>query len=353
MSGLRRAILSRPALRNCYNALADLRDGIVNPHPFKASKLEAEKFDVVFLGPWLGEVGPEYGYWIPFLQQLKNNGVFQGKRVIAISRGGVAAWYSKFADEYVELLDLLTADEFKAARAEQPTAKQIRWTNAEQFIAMRAAESVKVAHYSVIHPGFMWQQIRLWLRNRRGLEWLLQRVAFEPFGPAPTAVACHVDSLGLPSGYTFVRFYSSKLFPWNVRTQEFCQEIVRRLAAIGPVVTTGLKSTLDDHEHLTFGGEVIDLSDQLPPNINLGVQTELVRRADRFVGTYGGLSVLPAFAGRPSFSFYAESLKSCDFQDIHFRHEAITTEIFRQLNQPYQVINLTAWENMECIFKSS
>lgn len=325
-----------------------VRDGLYDPDADSRAKALIGKASLVALGPWAGEVGPEYVYWIGFLESLKRKGLFQGREVVAVSRGGVAAWYSSVAQRYVDLLDLLSADEFKALREEQPNIKQRRWTPAERAAMEGVKDCVgwKGRSVAVLHPGIMWNQVERWTRSRRDLDWLLERVAYAPFGPAPKEIADYVDSLGLPPNFTFARFYSSKLFPANERTKAFAEGILRKLTQSGPVVTTGLKSSLDDHEHLSFGG-IIDLSDKLPNQTNLGVQTEIVRRSQRYVGTYGGLSVLPAFVGKPSLSFYAEPLKDCGFEDIHFRHEAITTEIFRQFNQPYQVINLKAWDEFQ------
>jgi hypothetical protein len=81
------------------------------------------------------------------------------------------------------------------------------------------------------------------------------------------------------------------------------------LAGEGDVVLLNSGLQLDDHEDLARPDEdrIHDLTPFMRPADNLGVQTAAVAGADRFVGTYGGLSYLPPFYGVPSFSFMADS----------------------------------------------
>ena len=55
-------------------------------------------------GPWLSEVGYEALYWVPFVRwfaELRH----RSERIVALSRGGVAAWYGGIASRYVEQFD--------------------------------------------------------------------------------------------------------------------------------------------------------------------------------------------------------------------------------------------------------
>src|SRR3989442_2720473 len=52
----------------------------------------------IVVGPWTSEVGYEALYWIPFLHWFVDRYAIPSSRVVAISRGGVEAWYRGIAD---------------------------------------------------------------------------------------------------------------------------------------------------------------------------------------------------------------------------------------------------------------
>ena len=69
----------------------------------------------IVIGPWVGEVGYELLYWIPFLNwALKAFGLEQ-RRLIVVSRGGARHWYRHLTSEYVDVFDLFTLDEYREA----------------------------------------------------------------------------------------------------------------------------------------------------------------------------------------------------------------------------------------------
>ena len=70
----------------------------------------------VIAGPWTGEVGFELMYWIPFLAWLVEQGL-GGRRIVVVSRGGAGLWYRHLTSRYVDILDLLTPDEFRERTA--------------------------------------------------------------------------------------------------------------------------------------------------------------------------------------------------------------------------------------------
>ena len=70
----------------------------------------------VIVWPWTGEVGFELLYWIPFLTWLVEQGL-GGQRIVVVSRGGAGLWYRHLTSRYVDILDLLTPDEFRERTA--------------------------------------------------------------------------------------------------------------------------------------------------------------------------------------------------------------------------------------------
>src|SRR5262245_52707440 len=55
------------------------------------SRLESRSGPLI-LGPWLGEVGFEMLYWIPFIRWVHANFPGMQGRLIAVTRGGVQSW---------------------------------------------------------------------------------------------------------------------------------------------------------------------------------------------------------------------------------------------------------------------
>ena len=71
----------------------------------------------VIVGPWTGEVGFELLYWIPFLNWLVDQGL-DPSRLVVVSRGGAAPWYRHLTTRYIDVLDLLTPEQFRERTAE-------------------------------------------------------------------------------------------------------------------------------------------------------------------------------------------------------------------------------------------
>ncbi|MBI4407960.1 MAG: hypothetical protein HY565_05690 [Candidatus Kerfeldbacteria bacterium] len=298
----------------------------------------------LIIGPWLGEVGPELQYWIPWLQQLKKSGAFSDRRVIAVSRGGVGSWYQYLTEEYVEVFDLVDAAAYKAVRAERTTEKQFSWTTGETKLIKQVADKLDIAKYDTLHPSKMWEAVLVYFEEKKGLAWFLEQLHFAQIIP-PT-----IPNLKLPERYVAVRFYQSDLFPATPDNQQFLADLFQRLTKQHDVVALVTNSQLDDHaqfpmpQHDRVRTVVIDRD--LATNLTL--QTAVLAGADAFVGTYGGLTILPGLVGKPCFGFIGAPL--ADQQALHFRHEAVTNYLYQQLaKRPYQVIQLAAWHQLKSL----
>ena len=99
-----------------------------------AKKIEriASSDRTIVAGPWIGGVGMELLYWIPFLNQLVSEHGVDPARVVAVSRGGAEPWYADVAGGYVDLLDHYTADEIRAWHEER-----LRHPDTESHIRVR------------------------------------------------------------------------------------------------------------------------------------------------------------------------------------------------------------------------
>src|SRR4051794_38286465 len=62
----------------------------------------------LLLGPFLGEIGYELEYWIPFLRrELGRHGIAREQATV-MTRGGAALWYRDFAAHELDALELLS-----------------------------------------------------------------------------------------------------------------------------------------------------------------------------------------------------------------------------------------------------
>src|ERR1044071_1289556 len=80
--------------------------------------------DTIVAGPWLGEVGFELLYWVPFLAWFADRFRVAPERLLVVSRGGTAAWYRPFAANYREIFDYLTPEEFRKRHDERLVAQR-------------------------------------------------------------------------------------------------------------------------------------------------------------------------------------------------------------------------------------
>jgi glycosyltransferase involved in cell wall biosynthesis len=260
----------------------------------------------IVVGPWVGEVGYELLYWIPFLNwALKEFGLDQ-RRLIVVSRGGARHWYRHITNEYVDVFDLFSLDEYREANElrwdKAGHQKQYRVEQMDRDIADRVKARLGLDHVEMLHPGPMYRLLRFFWFEKAGISILKQHTEYKPLERVERSAALK----DLPRDYVAVRFYFRPSFPDTPENRQFAADIVRTISRDVPVVllNTGLK--FDDHDDLNVPGMGIYHVDRLmTAERNLEVQTEIVCNARAFVGTYGGLAYLATFYGVPSFAFYS------------------------------------------------
>src|SRR6266545_2052896 len=59
----------------------------------------------LLLGPFLGEIGYELEYWIPFLRRLLHEHGVAPEQATVMTRGGAALWYRDFAARELDVLE--------------------------------------------------------------------------------------------------------------------------------------------------------------------------------------------------------------------------------------------------------
>jgi hypothetical protein len=289
------------------------------------------------VGPWLGEVGFEVLYWIPFLHWLSERYGLGPENVTVVSRGGVADWYFGFCEHYVDVFDAVEPEEFRSATLElwrqtgglQKQVHVREWD--ERVLDLTVGEEWRSA--ALVHPQLLYRLFRNVWQAALPLRDFLDRAVHRPW-VEPTL------DLDLPEEFTAVRFYFRPSFPDTPGNREVVRDVVERLAARRPVVLLNTGIVVDDH---------LDAEPAETPNVfrplagisaarNLGVQSAVVARSKLFVGTYGGLAHLAPFHRVPTIGFASAPV---EINPVHLTLARRTASIYEA---PLAVVQPTAIE---------
>jgi hypothetical protein len=293
MSGARD--VAREALRRAH-----VGDGVEQKALQRALEAVHARGDVV-VGPWTGEVGFELMYWIPFLGWLAGQGL-SGERVVVVSRGGANLWYRHLTSRYVDILDLMTPEEFR----ERTAGKKKQYDHRRDLdveLVERARERLGLTDGPVVHPSAMFRLFSGLWRGRTGVDLVESFTSFRPL----TRPASFERPSGLPADYVVAKFYFSKAFPENTANQAFVADMLRAVSRQAPVALLRTTVRLDEHQDYqgSSSSGVFVVDPHKRPARNLERQTELIAGARGFLGTYGGFSYLAPFYGVPSLSFFS------------------------------------------------
>lgn len=260
----------------------------------------------LLVGPWVGEVGFELLYWIPFLNWALRSYELDRRRLVVVSRGGARPWYRHLTGEYIDVFSLFSLDEYR-------TANEARWDKAghqkqdridqmDHDIVERALRHAGLQHAELLHPSLMYKLFRFCWYEKAGMGLLKYHTDYRRLAPVERSPALK----DLPQEFVAVRFYFRPSFPDTPENRRFAFDTIRSISRDIPVVllNTGLRP--DEHEDLDVPGSGVYRVDRVMMlEQNLQIQTEIISRARAFVGTYGGLAYVGPFYGVPSISFYS------------------------------------------------
>src|SRR5689334_21851091 len=136
--------------------------------------------DTIVVGPWLGEVGFELLYWVPFVRWFATAFAVAPERLLVISRGGTASWYRPFAARYRDIFDVLTPEEYRRRHDERVAAngeqKQTRILPFEHDLAREATRDVRRSR--MLHPASMFSLFNPFWWGHVVDEWVHRRTRF-------------------------------------------------------------------------------------------------------------------------------------------------------------------------------
>lgn len=254
----------------------------------------------LLLGPFLGEIGYELEYWIPFLRrELHRHGV-PPEQATVMTRGGAALWYRDFAVGELDILELLTPEQYlpelEARRARAGDLKQLRVDPFDRRLAALAEE--RLGPLTIVHPGLMFERLRgLWFKGTP-LDELWPRLEYQRLEVDPDPTLAPVGD------YVAVKLYFNECLTPSAENRVFFGHMIERLAEEIDVVLLSTGLLVDDHEEWTTRHpRVHAIEDLLRPEDNLAAQTRLIAGARALVATYGGFSYLGPFLGIPTATY--------------------------------------------------
>jgi hypothetical protein len=262
----------------------------------------------ILVGPWLSEVGYEVLYWVPFVRWVQSQYDIPSERLVVVTRGGAASWYSDIASNAVELFDLMSPDEYTAGNAQRSvedrgTVKQFGVSSMDQRIVADVQRRIGASRMRVLHPSLMYQLFHQFWLGHRPPSFLEKRTRYRLMTAPDVAVP------PLPSEFVAVKFYTAASLPPTDTVRRALQSIVLGLAERTAVVMLDTGLTLDDHADYSFGlaSRIHSVRDALRPRDNLAVQTAIISRASSFVGTCGALAWLAPMLGINTTAVFADA----------------------------------------------
>lgn len=256
----------------------------------------------VLAGPFIGEIGYELEYWIPFLRRELHRHGIEPEQVTVMTRGGAALWYRDFAVHALDVLELMTPAEYlPRLEARRERARDLKQLRVDRF----DRELVALAHerlgddLTVLHPGLMFARLRgLWFKGQP-IEQLWPQLEYRRFDVEPSPMS------GIPDDYIAVKAYFNEVLPATGENRTFIRAALERLVERVDVVLLSTGLLVDDHEEWAAAHERIHpIEHLLRPEDNLAVQTRIIAGARGLVATYGGFSYLGPCLGIPTLTVY-------------------------------------------------
>lgn len=261
----------------------------------------------ILCGPWRSEVGFELLYWIPFLHNLRERYGISRDRLIAVGRGGSAAWYDTAGS--ADLYERMSVEEARtlSVQASQTTGsmKQNQTPAWERQVCALTANGLGIKDYHILSPSWMYSLCAPFWEGRQPLAWLDRYLLQAVKMPAP-ALDPEIAAK-LPPKYVAMRWYARPTWPLREDLRLWTRKAVAAVASHTPVVLIE-SAHVDDHADIALGSipNVLRLSELAvsTPTNNLAIQSSVIARASAYVGTYGGMAQGAMRWGVPTVAFY-------------------------------------------------
>lgn len=266
----------------------------------------------IVAGPFIAEIGYETLYWIPFLNAFCAQFGIPRERMTAISRGGVASWYTDLAATYTESFDHASQADLKRALrqrvADGGSQKQMTATDFEREIVERTREEHALGEVELLHPGLMYASFMPFWRHLRPLSLIRKRSLYRLLPDDPPSPDEIRALNALPTDFVAMKVYSTPVFPANDENRAFVAELIERLTRHTHVVLLSTDVEVDDHEDYApddRNDRLVQLRGRTSPGNNLAIQSAVIRRARALYTNFGGFAHLGPFLGTSTVAFYS------------------------------------------------
>jgi len=284
--------------------------------------------DPIIVGPWLSETGFELLYWIPFLAWARAYGNLDPSQLVVISRGGAASWYRDITTNYEDVLSFYSPDEFRARNdariiEQRGRLKHVEICSFDREIIEKVTEKRGLSGARLLHPSAMYRLFDHFWFQRVPIT-LIE--AFSSFGGMPP-VELGALRERLPKRYVAAKFYGNVALPPTPENRQFVTSYLTDLASRVDVVVLNTSQRFDDHDDFppSLRGRLHSIDHLMTPENNLAVQTEVIRGARGFVGTYGAFSYLAPLLGVDTVAFYSHPT------GFRFDHLEVAKRVFTGL----------------------
>jgi hypothetical protein len=282
----------------------------------------------IIVGPWLSETGFELLYWIPFLAWAKTYGNLDPEKLVVVSRGGVASWYSHLTPNYEELLSYYTPDEFRRRNEERVAAqdgrmKHLEVSDFDREIIRKVTAARGLHGAELLHPSHMYRLFEHFWFQRAPVTLIEMFTQFSVLPPTPP-FALHKQ---LPTRYVAAKFYGNSALPETPENRAFVASFLADLAQHVDIVLLNTADRYDDHHDFPpeLRSRIHTIGHMMRPEDNLAVQTQVIRGAEAFVGTYGGFCYLAPLLGIDTLAFYSRPTT------FRFDHLEVAKRVFSGL----------------------
>jgi hypothetical protein len=282
----------------------------------------------IIAGPWLSETGFELLYWIPFLAWAKAYGNLTDDQLIVISRGGAAPWYAHLTRNYEDVLSMYSPAEFRRRNEERiqqqhGRLKHMHVSTFDKEIIDRVTAARGLTGAKLLHPSEMYRLFEHFWFQRAPVT-LIE--SFASFNAIPPLEPWRQRG-ELPERYVAAKFYGNTALPDTAENRAFIAEFLAELAQHVDVVLLNTADRYDDHDDFPslLKGRIHTIEHLMRADDNLTVQTQVIRHADAFVGTYGGFSYLAPLVGTDTLAFYSHPT------GFRFDHLEVAKRVFSGL----------------------
>ena len=282
----------------------------------------------IVVGPWLSETGFELLYWIPFLAWAKTHGNLDPERMVVVSRGGASPWYADITSHYEDAFSFFSPDEFRRRNDERVAAQRGRLKHLsvspfDKELIARVTQKRGLSGAHLLHPSDMYRLFENFWFQRTPVT-LIE--SFTRFATIPQTGA-FAQRRQLPDRYVAAKFYGNTALPDTEENRAFIRGFLAELTKHTDVVLLNTSDRYDDHDDFApeMRGRIHRIEHLMRPEDNLAIQTEVIRNATAFVGTYGGFSYLAPLLGIDTLAFYSHPT------GFRFDHLEVAKRVFAGL----------------------